>query len=195
MRPMASSAFSPQHVRSATWSAAIGPAPRSVAKCWCRRETPSSSRPTPGPTTCGEGHRLRRPTHWNALSTFCGECSGSKPATVSAGRCAVLRSPQGEGASMALYDRHGLADRLFLDGEWTKGGGGSRDVVNPSDGGTLGSTGIADTEDVDHAVQAGRAAQLAWAEAPFDDRAKVLRKAGQLLEENAPECADWLMRE
>ena len=83
---------------------------------------------------------------------------------------------------MALYDRHGSADRLFLDGEWIKGGGGSREVVNPSDGGTLGSTGIADTEDVDRAVQAGRAAQLAWAEAPFDDRAKVLRKAGQLLE-------------
>lgn len=96
---------------------------------------------------------------------------------------------------MALYDRHGSADRLFLDGEWIKGGGGSREVVNPSDGGTLGSTGIADTEDVDRAVQAGRAAQLSWAEAPFDDRAKVLRKAGQLLEENAAECADWLMRE
>ena len=96
---------------------------------------------------------------------------------------------------MALYDRHGSADRLFLEGEWIKGGGGSREVVNPSDGGTLGSTGIADTEDVDRAVQAGRAAQLSWAEAPFDDRAKVLRKAGQLLEENAAECADWLMRE
>ena len=67
---------------------------------------------------------------------------------------------------MALYDRQGAADRLFLDGEWIKGGGGSRDVVNPSDGGTLGSTGIADTGDVDRAVQAGRAAQLAWAEAP-----------------------------
>jgi len=96
---------------------------------------------------------------------------------------------------MALYDRHGSADRLFLDGEWIKGGGGSREVVNPSDGGTLGSTGIANTEDVDRAVQAGRAAQVSWAEAPFDDRAKVLRKAGQLLEENAAECADWLMRE
>jgi benzaldehyde dehydrogenase (NAD) len=96
---------------------------------------------------------------------------------------------------MALYDRHGSADKLFLDGEWIKAGGGSRDVVNPSDGGTLGSTGIADTQDVDRAVQAGRAAQLSWAEAPFDDRAKVLRKAGQLLEENAAECADWLMRE
>ena len=96
---------------------------------------------------------------------------------------------------MALYDSHGSAERLFLDGEWIKGGGGSRDVVNPSDGGTLGSTGIADTGDVDRAVQAGRAAQPAWAEAPFDDRAKVLRKAGQLLEENAAECADWLTRE
>jgi len=96
---------------------------------------------------------------------------------------------------MALYDRHGSADRLFLDGEWIKGGGGSREVVNPSDGGTLGSTGIANTEDVDRAVQAGRAAQVSWAEAPFDDGAKVLRKAGQLIEENTAECADWLMRE
>ena len=76
---------------------------------------------------------------------------------------------------MALYDSDGSAGKLFLDGEWTKGGGGSRDVMNPSDGGTLGSVGIADLEDVDHAVQAGRAAQPAWAEAPFDDRAKVLQ--------------------
>jgi benzaldehyde dehydrogenase (NAD) len=96
---------------------------------------------------------------------------------------------------MSLYDSDGSAGKLFLDGEWTKGGGGSRDVVNPSDGGTLGSVGIADLEDVDHAIQVGRAAQQAWAEAPFDDRAKVLRDAGHLLEENAGECAGWLMRE
>jgi benzaldehyde dehydrogenase (NAD) len=96
---------------------------------------------------------------------------------------------------MSLYDSDGSAGKLFLDGEWTKGGGGSRDVVNPSDGGTLGSVGIADLEDVDHAIQVGRAVQQAWAEAPFDDRAKVLRDAGHLLEENAGECAGWLMRE
>jgi benzaldehyde dehydrogenase (NAD) len=96
---------------------------------------------------------------------------------------------------MSLYDIDASAGKLFLDGEWTKGGGGSSDVVNPSDGGTLGSVGIADLEDIERAVQAGRAAQPAWADAPFDDRAKVLRKAGQLLEENAAECADWLMRE
>jgi benzaldehyde dehydrogenase (NAD) len=96
---------------------------------------------------------------------------------------------------MTLYDSDASAGELFLDGEWTKGGGGSRDVVNPSDGGTLGSVGIADLEDVDHAIRAGKAAQPAWAEAPFDDRAKVLRNAGQLLEENAAECAGWLMRE
>ena len=61
------------------------------AKRWCRRGTPSSSRPTPGPTTCGEAHRLQRPTHWNALSTFCGGCLRCKPTTVSAGRYAGLR--------------------------------------------------------------------------------------------------------
>ena len=61
------------------------------AKRWCRRGTPSSSRPTPGPTTCGEAHRLQRPTHWNALSTFCGRCLRCKPTTVSAGRYAGLR--------------------------------------------------------------------------------------------------------
>jgi benzaldehyde dehydrogenase (NAD) len=96
---------------------------------------------------------------------------------------------------MTLYDSDASAGKLFLDGEWTKGGGGSRDVVNPSDGGTLGSAGIADLEDTDHAVHAGRAAQQAWAEAPFDDRAKVLRDAAHHLEENAGEYAGWLIRE
>jgi acetyl esterase/lipase len=36
--------------------------------------TRSSSRSTPGPTTCGEAHRAWQPTRWTAPSTSCSGC-------------------------------------------------------------------------------------------------------------------------
>ncbi len=39
---------------------------------------------------------------------------------------------------MPLYDGGGHAGHLFLGGEWMDGSGGSRDVVNPADGSTIG---------------------------------------------------------
>src|SRR5438067_1583025 len=98
---------------------------------------------------------------------------------------------------MTLYDDGGdeIRGRLFLGGEWVQGSGGARDVVNPADGGTIGSVGLAGPDDLDRAVTAASAAQRAWADAPFDDRARVLREAGRLLEAATDEYAGWLVGE
>jgi benzaldehyde dehydrogenase (NAD) len=96
---------------------------------------------------------------------------------------------------MSLYDGDRLSGRLFRGGEWVEGGGGARDVLNPADGGAIGSAGLANPADVDQAVTAAAAAQRAWADVPYDDRAKVLREAGRLLEGAAEEYAGWLVGE
>lgn len=85
--------------------------------------------------------------------------------------------------------------KLYIQGEWVPGAGGSRPVVNPSTGALLGSLGLAAPEDVDVAVAAAVKAQPAWAELPFTERARILRRAGDLWTEHADELTQWLVTE
>jgi benzaldehyde dehydrogenase (NAD) len=97
--------------------------------------------------------------------------------------------------TMTLFDLASADGCVFLGGGWQPGGAGARPIVCPSDGSELGRFGVADAADVDRAVTAGAAAQRAWADAPFDERARVFREAGRLLEANAAEYSDWLVQE
>ena len=66
--------------------------------------------------------------------------------------------------------------------------GGDMPVVEPATGGELGRTGAADAEDVAQAAAtAAAAAQKAWAATNFEERAAVLRRAGDLILANAAE--------
>jgi benzaldehyde dehydrogenase (NAD) len=78
---------------------------------------------------------------------------------------------------------------------WTKGGGGTVDVVEPATGESLGTVGAASPEDVLESARTAAAAQRAWAATPYDARAAVLRRAGALFEEHAEEIQGWLVRE
>ncbi|NYH55084.1 benzaldehyde dehydrogenase (NAD) [Nocardiopsis arvandica] len=80
-------------------------------------------------------------------------------------------------------------------GTWTPARGGDAPVVSPSTGTVLGRTGIADAEDVREAGARGARAQREWAAASFEERAAVLRRAGDLLEAHSEEITDWLRRE
>ena len=84
--------------------------------------------------------------------------------------------------------------RIFSGG-WIDGTGGTRDVVSPSTGEVIGSIGIASADDVARASAAAVEAQKAWAATPYNERAAVLRRAGDLWHANAEEITDWLMRE
>ncbi|HET7899758.1 MAG TPA: aldehyde dehydrogenase family protein, partial [Candidatus Nanopelagicales bacterium] len=94
---------------------------------------------------------------------------------------------------MALLgsDWHG---RIYSGG-WIDGTGGARDVVSPSTGEVIGSIGVASPADVARASAAAVEAQKAWAATPYNERAAVLRRAGDLWHANAEEITDWLMRE
>ena len=95
---------------------------------------------------------------------------------------------------MALLDDGAWHGKVWT-GAWTDGSGGTYDVVEPATGDVVGAVGKATKEDVVAAADRAAAAQRAWAAAPFEDRARVLRRAGEVLEANADEIRGWLARE
>lgn len=86
-------------------------------------------------------------------------------------------------------------DGRIYSGGWTQGGGGDADVVAPATGETIGSYGVGSTDDLAHAVEKGREAQREWMAMPYPERAAVLRRAGQLIEDHTDTLSDWLVRE
>ena len=83
----------------------------------------------------------------------------------------------------------------IYSGGWVDGTGGTRDVVSPSTGEVIGSIGIASPDDVARASATAVEAQKAWAATAYNERAAVLRRAGDLWNSNADEIIGWLMRE
>ena len=78
---------------------------------------------------------------------------------------------------------------------WGTGGAGTADVVEPATGDVLGNIGIADHDDTRTAARQAAEAQVAWAATPVEERAAVLRRAGDLWHEHAAEIAAWIVRE
>jgi benzaldehyde dehydrogenase (NAD) len=95
---------------------------------------------------------------------------------------------------MSLLDP-GIWTGSVFSGGWKSSSGGEAAVVEPATGAELGRIGIAGTEDVSSACLRAAAAQRAWAETSFEERAAVLRRAGRILEEKAEEIQDWIIRE
>ncbi|MFV0434035.1 MAG: aldehyde dehydrogenase family protein [Leucobacter sp.] len=85
--------------------------------------------------------------------------------------------------------------RIFIDGEWVEGAGGSIPSVEPATGETLAEVGLAGVEDVRRATQSAAAAQKEWAALPHPARAAVLRRAGALWEAYSEEIGGWNVRE
>jgi benzaldehyde dehydrogenase (NAD) len=83
----------------------------------------------------------------------------------------------------------------IYSGGWTASHGGDRTVVEPATGGTLGTIGVADATDVADACATAAKAQRAWAETSFEERAAILRRAGQIFEARQADIITWLVRE
>ncbi len=93
-----------------------------------------------------------------------------------------------------LLDPQAWHGKLHLDG-WRDGRGGTADALEPATGAVLGSVGLASTEDVAQAARVAAAAQVSWAQTQPEQRAAVLRRAGDLWEQHAEEIQGWIMRE
>jgi succinate-semialdehyde dehydrogenase / glutarate-semialdehyde dehydrogenase len=95
-------------------------------------------------------------------------------------------------ASAAQYDKL----HLFIDGEWLGASGRKTgDVINPATGETIGTLPHASKADLDRALDAAQRGFLAWRKVSPNERAKVLRKAGELFRERADHIATQMTLE
>lgn len=82
-----------------------------------------------------------------------------------------------------------------LAGEWTVLTGGQIEVLEPATSQPIGRVARASSNDVRASAARARHAQKGWAAMPYAERAKVFRKAAELLEVHRGEFATWIIRE
>lgn len=86
--------------------------------------------------------------------------------------------------------------QLYIDGEWLNGAGRkSEEVLNPATGRSLASLPHATKADLDRALVAAEAGFALWRATSAYDRAKVLRKAADLLRERVQHIATVMVQE
>lgn len=85
---------------------------------------------------------------------------------------------------------------LFIDGDWLLPEGHDRLTINdPATGGIVGDTVLADSRDVDRAVDAAIRAAPDWAATHADERAAILHKSADLIEARVASIATALTAE
>ncbi|WP_199434753.1 benzaldehyde dehydrogenase [Qaidamihabitans albus] len=95
---------------------------------------------------------------------------------------------------MTLLDGQVWTSDIYVDG-WRPGRGEPWQVREPATGNIIGRVGTATTEDVAEAAAKAAKAQHAWQNTPYDERAAVLRRAGDLWNVHSGEVQEWLIRE
>ncbi|MGC8492187.1 MAG: aldehyde dehydrogenase family protein [Syntrophobacteraceae bacterium] len=81
---------------------------------------------------------------------------------------------------------------MYIDGEWVPSSNGkSRELINPSNGETVGSVAAGSLEDAERAIRAARRAfdEDGWADTTAQERAKLLFKLADEIEANGAELA------
>ncbi|WP_330281044.1 benzaldehyde dehydrogenase [Streptomyces sp. NBC_00588] len=94
---------------------------------------------------------------------------------------------------MTLLNGSVWSKKFFSDG-W-RDATREHTVTEPATGSRLGTVGLATTQDVQRAAARAAEAQRDWAATPPQQRAAVLRRAGELFTAHAAEIEDWLIRE
>ncbi|MCY1157510.1 MAG: aldehyde dehydrogenase family protein, partial [Citricoccus sp.] len=107
-----------------------------------------------------------------------------------------------QGSIMTATDteRTSVLDPSVWDGKiytdaWTEGSAGTIEVLEPATGAVLGRAGMASAEDARQAATRAAAAQQAWAATKPEERAAILRRAGDFFETHAAELGQWVQRE
>lgn len=95
---------------------------------------------------------------------------------------------------MPHWDISAAEGRIYSGG-WREPGGGTAEVRSPGDGGHVGTTGIADENDVERAGASAVRAQQDWARTSYRTRAGVLSRAAEALQEVRSDVELLLIRE
>lgn len=80
-------------------------------------------------------------------------------------------------------------------GTWQLLEGEPLSVIEPATNQLIGRISSATAADVRRSCESAKAAQRAWAQIPYGERAKVFREAGQLLDAHRQSFARWIVRE
>jgi acyl-CoA reductase-like NAD-dependent aldehyde dehydrogenase len=79
----------------------------------------------------------------------------------------------------------------YIGGKWVDAAGGeTMEVLNPATGETIAEVPASTAEDADRAVQAAKEALPEWLETTPGERAEMLLKLADVIEENADELAE-----
>lgn len=95
---------------------------------------------------------------------------------------------------MSFFDEKTWSGKIF-NGDWVSAGGGKLDVAEPATRKTLTVAGLGTVSDALTAVTVAAAAQKVWATTKAEERAAILRKAGDLWHEHEAELMQWIIRE
>lgn len=95
---------------------------------------------------------------------------------------------------MTWFEAQTWEGNIFT-GAWEPGRGEQIQVTNPATGASLGVVGSASLEDVLEGAKSASFAQREWAQTPPAERARVLRRAGEILESNIDEIVNLVMSE
>ncbi|MFT8314967.1 MAG: NADP-dependent glyceraldehyde-3-phosphate dehydrogenase [Clostridium sp.] len=86
--------------------------------------------------------------------------------------------------------------KSLFNGEWVKSKSGKTiQLKSPVDETVIGEIQSLSQEEVNEILENSKAAQIKWGETPINERAEVLYKAAELLEENVDEIAQIMQRE
>ena len=96
-------------------------------------------------------------------------------------------------AAEAKAETEGWLDSFLTS--WETGSGREREVREPATGRQLVTIVESTPDDVARATAAAKAAQPAWAETSYQERAAVLRRAADIYEAHRPEFGTWTQRE
>jgi benzaldehyde dehydrogenase (NAD) len=96
-------------------------------------------------------------------------------------------------ATQSLLDPATWAGSLF-DGQW-RSAATVGPVIEPATGAELGQVGIAGAAEITASVARAASMQPEWAATPFEERAAVLRRAGDLWQRHKEEIEGWIVRE
>ncbi|WP_309693949.1 aldehyde dehydrogenase family protein [Microbacterium foliorum] len=94
---------------------------------------------------------------------------------------------------MTFFERSTWQGRYFT-GQWVTAQN-TAEVRSPSTGELLGTYGVATAADLDAAVKKAIVAQRTWAALPANDRADIIRRAGDIIDRNMSILAEWLTTE
>lgn len=83
----------------------------------------------------------------------------------------------------------------IFTGSWEFGSATDIQVTEPATGETLATLGVGSAADIDQACKTAAAAQQAWTDTPFEERAAILRRAAALFEQHEEEIQTWIVRE